>query len=393
MGFQTGLQVFLAKRHKEYRKMRLGVLCNQASVDANLRHASHLVLEKKLGLEIACFLGPQHGIRGEKQDNMIESEDFIDPSTRLPVISLYSKTRDPSDDVLDRIDAFVVDLQDIGTRIYTFMYTMANCMRGAKRKGKKVVVLDRPNPIGGLLTEGNVLEEGFTSFVGQFPMCVRHGMTMGELALLFNEAFGIGCDLTVIPMTGWRRASYADELGRHWVPPSPNIPTVDSAVVFPGTVLFEGTNVSEGRGTTKPFEFIGAPFVDPDRLGAEMNRQKLPGVYFRPIFFQPTYQKWKDEVCGGVQIHVTDRKRFNAFQAGLRLLWKIAELHPDEFRWKRPPYEYEFDRMPIDLIAGTASLREGIEKKEDVKSFEEKAKQQLEAFRKVRKDYLLYKAK
>lgn len=391
MPFQTGLEVFLAKRHREFRKMRLGVLCNQASVDKELRHASHRVLEKKLGLEIACYLGPQHGIRGEKQDNMIESEDFIDPSTRLPVISLYSKTRDPSDDVLDRIDAFIVDLQDIGTRIYTFMYTMANCMRAAKRKGKKVVVLDRPNPIAGVLTEGNVLEQSFTSFVGQYPMCVRHGLTMGELAVLFNESFGIGCDLTVIPMTGWKRTMWADALGRAWVPPSPNIPCLESAMVFPGMVLFEGTNVSEGRGTTKPFEWIGAPFIDPDQLAAEMNRQKLRGVYFRPIFFQPTYQKWKDEICGGVHVHVTDREKLNAFQAGVRLLWKIAELYPDKFRWKRPPYEYEFDRMPIDLIAGTAMLREEIEKKADVKAFEDRSKKELEAFRKIRKDVLIYK--
>jgi uncharacterized protein YbbC (DUF1343 family) len=388
--FETGLDVFLKQDYKKYRGIRLGVLCNQASVDKNLIHISQAILQKKLDLQVACFFGPQHGIRGEKQDNMIESEDFIDPVSQLPVISLYGKSREPSDDAVEKIDAFVIDLQDIGTRIYTFMYTMANCMRAAKKLGKKVIVLDRPNPINGVSTEGNVLESGFTSFVGQFPICVRHGMTIGELALLFNEAFGIGCDLEVIHMRGWQRAFFADDLKRDWIPPSPNIPNLLSALVFPGCVLFEGTNLSEGRGTTRPFEWIGAPFINPDKLAAEMNGVKLPGVYFRPIYFQPTYQKWRDEVCGGVHLHVTNRRRFNSFQAGVRLLGKIAEMYPEAFRWKNPPYEYEHDRMPIDLIAGTSKLREAVEQRKGTKDFEMRAEEQVREFRKLRAHYLIY---
>lgn len=387
---RTGLENFLAREHKKYRKLRLGVLCNQASVDDSLRHIRDTVTAKKLGLDVTCFIGPQHGIRGEKQDNMVESEDFTDPRYEIPVFSLYGKWREPWPEMLAHFDAFVIDLMDIGTRIYTFMYTMANCMRAAKAHGKKVIVLDRPNPINGVQTEGNVLETAFTSFVGQYPMCVRHGMTMGELALLFNGEYGIGADLDIVKVSGWKRATHGDQWGRDWVPPSPNIPGFLSALTFPGSVLFEGTNVSEGRGTTRPFEWIGAPYIDADQLGDAMNAMKLPGVYFRPIYFQPTYHKGKDQVCGGVHIHVTDRKKFNSFQAGVRLLATIAGLYPNDFKWKQPPYEYEHEKMPIDLIAGTAALRESIDGGKDIKVFEKRAAEELARFRKIRARYLLY---
>jgi uncharacterized protein YbbC (DUF1343 family) len=390
---ETGLEVFIKQGYRKYKKLRLGFLCNQASNTRDLRHLSELVTDPSLGLKTTCFFGPQHGIRGEKQDNMVESSDFIDPLTSLPVYSLYSTSRDPSDSALERIDAFVVDLQDIGTRIYTFMYTLANCMRAAKRTGKKVIVLDRPNPIDGVHLEGNVLEKEFTSFVGQFPICVRHGMTLGELAQLFNDAFGIHCDLEIVPLRGWKRGSFAGDDGREWVPPSPNIPSPTSALVFPGGVYFEGTNLSEGRGTTRPFEWIGAPYINPDFLAREMNQMEMDGVYFRPIFFQPTYQKWKDQVCGGVQVHVTHPKKFNGFLMGIRLLGKIAELFPKGFEWKKPPYEYELDRMPIDLIAGTDRLRKTIVAGKSLKAFEEKSLEELAAFKKLRAPYLLYKGK
>lgn len=388
---QTGLEVFLAKEYRRFRGRKLGVLCNPASTDSKLRHIRELVMQKKLGLDIGCFFGPQHGIRSEKQDNMIESEDFTDPKYRIPVFSLYAETREPTDRMLGHLDTFVVDLQDIGTRIYTYMYTLANCMRAAKRTGKKVVVLDRPNPIGGVATEGNVLEAGCESFVGQYPICVRHGMTMGELATLFNEEFGIGCDLEVIRMKGWRRELFLDESVVDWIPPSPNIPRFLSALTFPGSVLFEGTNVSEGRGTTRPFEWVGAPYVtDPDALAEAMNAKKFPGTYFRPIFFQPTYQKGKDQVCGGVHIHVTDRKKFPSYRVGVHLLAEIARRHDKGFAWKQPPYEYEHVRMPIDLIAGTPRLREIVDKGAELKPFDEFCLETLKAFRKIRLKYLLY---
>lgn len=389
---KCGLDTFVERHHRKYRGMRLGFLCNQASVDRGLRHLRDLVTDRKLGLNVTCFFGPQHGIRGEKQDNMIESEDFIDPKYKVPVYSLYSTTRVPTPEMMDRLDTLVVDLQDVGTRIYTFMYTLANCMREAARLGKKVVVLDRPNPIDGVSVSGNLLLPEFSSFVGQFPMVTRHGMTMGELALMFNDAFGIGCDLDVIPLTGWNRRSFADSWGRDWVPPSPNVPNLTSVLTFPGTVHFEGTNVSEGRGTTKPFEWIGAPYVDPDGLAEEMNRRKYPGVHFRPIFFQPTYQKWAGEICGGVQIHVLNPKRFPSFEAGVDLLATIARRHPESFQWKQPPYEYEYERLPIDLIAGTSALRESIEARKPLTAFFRAAARDTENFKRLRKKYLLYKS-
>jgi uncharacterized protein YbbC (DUF1343 family) len=390
---ETGLDIFLKKDHSRFRKARLGVLCNQASVTKNLVHISEALAKPSFKLDIACFLGPQHGIRGEKQDNMIESDDFVDRRSGLVVYSLYGATRVPTDAMLEKFDTFLVDLQDIGTRIYTFMYTLANCMRAAKRTGKKVVVLDRPNPINGVDVEGNTLEADFTSFVGQIPgMATRHGMTMGELAVMFNDEYEIGCDLEIIRLKGWKRTLFSDEWGRDWIHPSPNIPRLEAALTFPGTVHFEGTNISEGRGTTMPFEWIGAPYInDPDALAYRMNTKKIPGIYFRPCFFQPTYQKGKDQICGGVQMHITDRKKLKAFPAGLELLYEIyAEDHP-QFKWKAPPYEYEHDRMPIDLIAGTAKLRETLERRETLKDFLKASAAQAQKFNKLRKKYLLYK--
>ncbi|NBY19450.1 DUF1343 domain-containing protein [bacterium] len=390
MKIETGLERFIKKDFNRFKKMKLGLLCNQASVNTSLRHASELLTQKQLKLNIGCFMGPQHGIRGEKQDNMVESDDFIDAKTKLPVYSLYGSSRKPTPSILKDLDAFVIDLQDIGCRIYTFMYTMLYCMEAAKSHGKKVVILDRPNPIGGTQVEGNILDMNFASFVGLFPMVTRHGMTMGELALMFNEELNIHCDLEIIPVKGWKRDQYSEHWGRSWVPPSPNIPIAASAETFPGTVHFEGTNVSEGRGTTMPFLYLGAPFIDSDLLAEKMNRLKLPGVFFRAIFFQPTFHKGKDQVCGGVHFHVLNRKKFNAFEAGIHLLSQISQLYPDAFQWKQPPYEYETEKMPIDLIAGTDELRLLIESKKPIKGFLEKAREDSKSFLKFRKPYLIY---
>lgn len=390
MKIETGLEVFLKKDFKHYQKKRIGLLCNQASIDRNLMHASQLILKKTLKLDVTCFIGPQHGIRGEKQDNMVESDDFKDKLTGLPVFSLYGVTRKPTPPIINSLDLFLIDLQDIGCRIYTFMYTMLYCMQAAKTAGKKVVILDRPNPIDGVHVEGNRLDLKFSSFVGLFPMSTRHGMTMGELALMFNEEFKIGCDLDVIRCKGWKRNMYPELWGRDWVAPSPNIPNKEAALVFPGIVHFEGTLISEGRGTTKPFEHVGAPYIDPDLIATRMNKMKLPGVYFRPIYFQPTYQKHKDQVCGGVQLHVTNRKTFNSFEAGIYLLSTIAEHYPNDFKWKQPPYEYENDKMPIDCITGSDELRKAIDSKTPIKNFIKQSRVDTEQFKKVRTQYLIY---
>jgi uncharacterized protein YbbC (DUF1343 family) len=339
----------------------IGLVCNPASVDARIRHVVDRA--ESGGVRIGALFGPQHGFRSDLQENMIETPHGQDDTRRVRVYSLYSDTREPDAEMLAGLDALVVDLQDVGTRIYTYVYTMANCLKAASRHGLPVVVCDRPNPIGGDLVEGPVLEDGFQSFVGQYPIPMRHGMTIGELAVLFNQHFGIGAKLEVVKMTGWSRSQYFDSTGLPWVLPSPNVPTLDTAIVFPGGVLLEGTNVSEGRGTTKPFELVGAPWVDrdPEGFAAGLNRLGLPGVYFRPAFFEPTFHKHERAGCGGCQIHVTDRATFRPVAAGVAVIEAFKRASSGQFEWRPPPYEYEYTKPPIDVLYGSAKLRQGLD--------------------------------
>jgi uncharacterized protein YbbC (DUF1343 family) len=292
---------------------------------------------------------------------MIESPHAQDSRRRVPVYSLYSETREPTAEMLAGLDVLVIDLQDVGARIYTFIYTMANCLRAAARHGVPVIVCDRPNPIGGEAVEGPVLEDGYQSFVGLFPIPMRHGMTIAELARLFNEHFGIGANLQVQRMEGWRRDMYWDGTALPWVMPSPNMPTLDTAIVYPGAVLYEGTMLSEGRGTTRPFEILGAPWIEADPLAESMNGQRLEGVRFRPVVFEPTFHKHARQACGGCQIHVTDRGRFRPVLAAVALMKAFYDADPERFAWRQPPYEYEHELMPIDILAGSGSLRSQIE--------------------------------
>ncbi len=340
--------------------LRVGIVSNPASVDGAFTHIVDALMASP-GVTVAAIFGPQHGFRSDVQDNMIETPHAEDAERRVPVYSLYSDTREPTADMLAGLDALVIDLQDIGARIYTYIYTMANCLRACARHGVDVIVCDRPNPIGGLAVEGPMLEAGYESFVGQFPIPMRHGMTIGELARLFNEHFDIGARLEVVPMTGWARQQYADEAGAPWVMPSPNMPTLDTAIVYPGTVLFEGTMASEGRGTTRPFELLGAPWVRAERLAAGLNARRLPGVHFRPAVFEPTFQKHARTTCGGCQIHVLDRHAFQPVLTGVALIEAIRGEDPARFAWRQPPYEYEHDKMPIDILAGSPALRAAID--------------------------------
>src|ERR1044072_1013319 len=302
---QLGLEKLLEERHAELRGARVGLICNQASVDHGYRHAADL-LHNHPDIYLCSLFGPQHGIRADVQDNMIEPAHGSDRKTSLPVHSLYSETREPTEEMLRDVDVLVFDMQDVGCRIYTFVYTLANCMRAAAKLGQRGVVCDRPNPINGVSVAGNILEPEYASFVGQFPLPTRHGMTVGELAQMFNDHFKIGCDLEVIAMEGWEREFWHDDTDAPWVMPSPNMPTLDSATVFPGTVHFEGTQISEGRGTTKPFELIGAPYINPDDYADRLNSLGLSGVYFRSCVFQPTFQKHGGGRCGGGQLHERD---------------------------------------------------------------------------------------
>jgi uncharacterized protein YbbC (DUF1343 family) len=368
---------------------RVGIVCNPASVDGELRHvADRLAADTRVRL--AALFGPQHGFRSDVQENMIETGHGRDDIRRVPVYSLYSETREPTADMLRDLDVLVVDLQDVGTRIYTYIYTMANCLTAARRHGVKVVVCDRPNPIGGVAVEGPMLEPGFESFVGLYPIPMRHGMTIGELARLFNEHFGIGADLEVVKMEGWHRRMYSDETGLPWVLPSPNIPTVDSTVVYPGTVLFEGTNVSEGRGTTRPFELLGAPWVVAERFADAMNRLQLPGVHIRPAVFEPTFHKHAKTSCGGCQIHVLDRQLFRPVETGVALVSGFRAGDKNRFEWRPPPYEYEHKKPPIDILAGSADLREQIDAGVPAQEIARTWETGVARFVKVRERFLAY---
>lgn len=384
-----GVERLLERRLDLVRGARVGLICNQASVDHNFRHAADLFHEHP-DVNLTTFFGPQHGIRGDVQDNMIETEHTVDRVTGIPIHSLYSETREPTREMLAAVDVLVFDMQDVGCRIYTFAYTMANCMRAAKAFNKKVLVCDRPNPINGKDVAGNLLEADQASFVGQFSIPTRHGMTLGELALMFNDHFGIGCELEVVMMKGWKREYWHDETDAPWVMPSPNIPTLESATVFPGTVHFEGTQISEGRGTTRPFELIGAPYIVPHEYAAELNRLKLPGVYFRSCVFRPTFQKHAGVSCGGVQIHVLNRNLFEPVSVGVAMVKVAYDMYTENFRWKEPPYEYVYDRNPFDVIAGTTKLRESVEKGSSVETIVTGWQESLNDFMKVRERYLLY---
>jgi uncharacterized protein YbbC (DUF1343 family) len=342
------------------RGQRVGVVANPASVDGDFTHIVD-AMRAAPGVTLAAIFGPQHGFCSDVQDNMIETPHTRDRDRCVPIYSLYSDTREPTPEMLANLDVLVIDLQDIGARIYTYVYTMANCLRACARLGLPVIVCDRPNPIGGTAVEGPMLEPAYASFVGQFPIPMRHGMTIGELAQLFNQHFKIGATLEVVPIQGWSRDQYADEAGAPWVMPSPNIPTLDSAIVYPGTVLFEGTMASEARGTTRPFELVGAPWVHAERLTTNLNGRGLPGVRFRAAVFEPTFQKHARTTCGGCQIHVLDRQAFKPVLTGVTLIEAIRAENPAAFSWRQPPYEYERDKQPIDILAGSPALREAVD--------------------------------
>jgi uncharacterized protein YbbC (DUF1343 family) len=386
---RLGLDRLLENPPAGLEHKRLGLLCNAASVGRDLVHTRHRIRER-FGGRLTALFSPQHGLFAEKQDNMIESAHCRDPLLNIPVFSLYSETRAPTRQMYDAIDILLVDLQDVGTRVYTFVYTISHCMEAASRFGKPVIVLDRPNPVGGLLTEGNCLDGQWRSFVGRFPMPMRHGLTVGELARLFNDAYGIGCDLTVIPMEGWGRDMLFDDTGLTWIAPSPNLPTPASALVYPGQVILEGTNISEGRGTTQPFEIFGAPYINVERVGDFVSRHAPDGIFLRPLMFEPTANKWAGKTCRGFQIHVTDPRAYRPYRTSLALVQAVIHNHPDDFRWKRPPYEYEYDRMPIDLILGDGGIRHQLEKMVPVKTLEASWRDGLEAFNKLRASFLLY---
>ena len=325
---------------------------------------------------------------------MVKVNDDHDPCSDLPVVSLYgdaAESLSPNLEHFADIDNLVFDIQDVGSRYYTFIYTLANCMQVCREAGVRMIVCDRPNPINGIAVEGNRVGENWRSFVGQYPIANRHGMTVGELAKMFNTTFGIDCDLTVISMQGWERSMWYDQTGIPWVSTSPNMPTLETAMVYPGMCLIEGTQLSEGRGTTLPFELVGAPFIDAHALADQLNKEKLPGVIFRPHYFKPMFQKWQRESCGGVQLHISDRNPFKPLLTGIAVIRAIQQLYPEQFAWRTEPYEFVNDRLAIDILYGNSDLRENFLKNgSSLETIENSWSQELEEFRKLRQESLIY---
>ena len=338
---------------QELKNCRLGAVLHPASVSASLVHTSEIL--KSLDgnvFQLKALFGPQHGYLGQTQDNMIEWQDFRHPTWGIPVYSLYGEHREPTPEMLQGLDVLLVDMQDVGARYYTFIWTLFLCMQACEKAGVHVVVLDRPNPLNAVTVEGPILNKDYRSFVGLHPIPVRHGKTIGELAEQFRREAFPKCALTVLGMEAWEPAMYFEETGLPWVLPSPNMPTVDTAVVYPGMCLLEATNLSEGRGTTRPFEIFGAAFIQAADLTSKLNRLGLPGVRFREAYFQPTFHKFHGQLCGGAQIHVLDRNEFLPYRTAVDILKTIREEYPAGFQWKPPPYEYEHRHLPIEILIG-----------------------------------------
>ncbi|HER63104.1 MAG TPA: DUF1343 domain-containing protein [Desulfobacteraceae bacterium] len=385
----VGVEQLCATAPGNLKDRKLALLCNQASTDRNFRH-SREIIEQVFPGRLTCLFSPQHGFFSEKQDNMIESDHMRDPVSGLPVYSLYAERREPDPRLFDEFEVLLVDLIDVGTRVYTFVWTVAYCLQAAARTGKKVVILDRPNPIGGHLIEGNLLKMEWASFVGLYAIPMRHGLTLGELALLCNREMGIDADLEVIPVRGWKRNMFMDESVFPWVFPSPNMPSFATALVYPGQVVWEGTNVSEGRGTTLPFLLCGAPFINHREVHKYLERVSLPGCILRPLVFEPTSGKWHGQGCNGYQIHVTDPESYRPYRTSLVLLQALMRLYPDQFAYKQPPYEYEFDRLPMDLILGDQGVRHALEEGVDVRELERSWEDEINEFHELSRSVFLY---
>lgn len=374
-------------------KGNVAYLCHAASVDENYRHGIYKI-KSLFGNRLKKLFSPQHGLFADVQDNMVESDHFFHSHFQLPVYSLYSETRKPSAEMLEGIDHVIVDLQDVGTRVYTYIYTLTYMMEACAENGVEVVVLDRPNPIGGVAVEGNVLDMSFRSFVGRYPLPMRHGLTIGEVAVMAKSQWDLNCELRIIKMDGWDRSMTFPETGLPWVLPSPNLPNPESAFPFVGTVLFEGTNVSEGRGTTKSLETVGHPKIRNydllESLQIGFEKANLRGFILRPVSFLPTFQKHAGVPCHGYQIHVTDFALFKPWRVGQLLCQSFYHHLGEDFAWKQPPYEYEEKLLPIDILNGTDQVRHWVESNGDFQKLEEIENQGLESFHNMRKDMLLY---
>lgn len=363
---------------------RVGLITNHSGIDRQLRATADR-LHQSDETELVLLFGPEHGIRGDAEDG-VAVDTGTDARTGVPAVSLYGDRRHPSPDELQQMDVLLFDIQDVGVRFYTYLYTMSLSMQACAEADVPFVVLDRPNPLGGVAVEGNVLDPEFASFVGLYPIPVRYGLTVGELALLFNEEFGINADLHVVGMQGWRRSMRWQDTGLAWVAPSPNMPTPDTANVYPGMCFFEGTNVSEGRGTTRPFEQVGAPFVDGFALSDELTARRLPGAAFRPVFFRPAFGKHENTTCRGVQLHASHGADFAPVRSGFEALAAVRHMWPDEFAWRAN----QTGIHNFDKLAGTDQVRLAIDAGTAVDDLVDQWARDRTEFENVRQRYLQY---
>lgn len=376
-----GVDRLIQNPEKYLRGKRFGMLVNQSSVTRNGRYSFEALMQG--GFNPDKIFAPEHGLFAIEQDQISVAHER-DPFTGLKAISLYGQTKEelkPRANDLDDIDILIVDIQDIGCRYYTYAYTMAFCVEACAELGIEVIVCDRPNPLGGLIIEGPIVQPGFESFVGAYPLAARHSLTIGEIALYLNAREKWQANLTIIELEGWRRSMTYAETGGLWVQPSPNMPTLDTVLVYPGTCLFEATNMSEGRGTTRPFEIIGAPFVDAKEYAAALNSAQLPGVYFRPLYFKPTFHKHQDKPCGGVFVHVTDPEKFESYTTGLVMVKTAHDLYPNKFQWRTEPYEYVSAILAIDLLTGSAEFRETVAANKNLETYLQCCRAEADEFR------------
>lgn len=381
---QPGLEVLLQRKINLVAGLNIGFITNHSSVTANLTSAVDTLIES--GVKISAIFAPEHGVRGELADGQ-EFSESIDPRTGIPIFSLYGKTKKPTPEMLKDLDLLLFDIQDVGARFYTFLYTMALAIEACAEHNKRFVVLDRPNPLGGISVEGPVLEPQFSSFVGMYPIPIRYGLTIGETARLFNHEFGIDADLEVVPLDGWRREMWFDQTGLPWIPPSPAMPSLETAVVYPGTCLIEGTNISEGRGTSLPFQITGAPWINGRTLADKLNQAGLPGVRFRPTHFTPNASKYLNEQCEGIQIHVIDRNSFLPVLTGVKIIEVIQQLWPERFEFRQPDQN---GRFFFDLLAGTDRIRLGIQAGMSAEEISSNWEPQINRFISKKEPYLLY---
>jgi len=382
-----GIDRLIKDDFRPVQSMKIGLLSNMSCCDSSLRPTIFL-FETSKKTKLKALFAPEHGLFAALQDQVKSPDSRY--RKELAIFSLYGRKRKPTLQTLKRLDAIIIDLPDIGTRYYTFLWSAILMIIEAAKIQKKVFVLDRPNPINGVTVQGPLIDSGFESFVGLYSLPVRHGMTIGEICNLLNEEYNLAADISIIKLQGWSRRTYGDETDNFWTIPSPNMPHLSTALVYPGMCLFEGTNISEGRGTTRPFELFGAPWIRPHQLVNALDKCSVPGVAFRPAFFIPTFNKYSGQICGGAAIHVTNRRQFAPVTTGIQIIKQIYQLYPDKFQWRQPPYEFEKKKMPFDILIGNDWVRKEIEKHTSIHSIERQWHPELLKFRRLRSKYLLY---